>query len=164
MYVSVNAFTQACLSFTSQNVGVGNYKRVDRILGQCIGIALVLGTTLGSAMYFMGETLLHLYSTDPVVVQYGLEKMAIVCIPYGLLGVMDVIVWMAFPCAELVTMLLTLTGVCLFRVFWIFVVFPMNRTLMNLYISYPVSWILTILMQGICFWLIRRKKMRASLA
>lgn len=165
LYVSVNAFTQACLSFTSQNVGVGNNKRVDKILGECISIVLVLGTVLGSGMYFMGERLLHLYSTDPAVVQYGLEKMAIICIPYGLLGVMDVIPGCLRGMGNsLSTMLLTLTGVCLFRVFWVFVIFPMDRTLTNLYISYPVSWMLTILMQGTCFWVIRRKKMRASLS
>ncbi len=165
LYVTVNAFTQACLSFTSQNMGVGNYRRVDKTLVECMSIVLVLGTVLGSGMYFMGETLLRLYSTELPVIQYGLEKMAIVCIPYGLLGIMDVIPGCLRGMGHSVsTMLVTLTGVCLFRVFWVYVVFPMDRTLTSLYISYPVSWILTILMQGTCFLLIKRKRPKTSLS
>ena len=32
LYVTVNAVTQACMSFTSQNYGVGKWKRMDRVL------------------------------------------------------------------------------------------------------------------------------------
>lgn len=35
LYASVNAVTQACMSFTSQNYGVGKYKRMDRVLLDC---------------------------------------------------------------------------------------------------------------------------------
>ena len=47
LYVSVNAVTQACMSFTSQNYSVGKQKRMDRVLLDCIllstGVAAVLG-------------------------------------------------------------------------------------------------------------------------
>ena len=47
LYVSVNAVTQACMSFTSQNYSVGKQKRMDRVLADCMilsaGAALVLG-------------------------------------------------------------------------------------------------------------------------
>ena len=36
LYVTVNAVTQACMSFTSQNYGVGKWKRMDRVLIDCL--------------------------------------------------------------------------------------------------------------------------------
>ena len=36
LYVSINSVTQACMSFTSQNFGVGKYKRMDRVLIDCM--------------------------------------------------------------------------------------------------------------------------------
>ncbi len=159
LYVTVNSFTQTCLSFTSQNAGVGNYKRVDRILLVCASIVVVLGTLFGNGLYRMSGLLLQIYSTDPVVIRYAMEKMAIICIPYALLGLMDLIPGSLRGMGySTVPMLINLGGTCLFRVIWVAWIFPLDRTLFNLYISYPISWILTILLQGTCYLVIRKKR------
>ncbi len=41
LYASVNSVTQACMSFTSQNYGVGKFKRMDRVLIDCALISVV---------------------------------------------------------------------------------------------------------------------------
>ena len=41
LYVTVNAVTQACMSFTSQNYGVGKWKRMDRVLIDCLILSFV---------------------------------------------------------------------------------------------------------------------------
>mgnify|MGYP007082990683 CR=1 FL=1 len=58
---------------------------------------------------------------------------------------------------SVVPMLVSLTGACLFRVVWIFSVFAMHRTVTTLYLSYPVSWIITFTAHIICYIVIRRR-------
>ena len=47
-----------------------------------------------------------------------------------------------------IPMFVSITGVCLFRIFWVYVVLPYNRTLTTLICSYPVSWIMIIAVNG----------------
>ena len=54
-------------------------------------------------------------------------------------------------------MIVSLTGACGFRVFWIFTIFAVNRTLEVLYLSYPVSWVITVAAHVICFFICRRR-------
>lgn len=158
LYMAVNAVTQTCLNFTSQNYGVGNFKRIDRVVVMCVAMDLVVGTILGVLSCVFGQELLGIYSTDPTVIAYGMENIIVICLPYALCGVMDTL-----PGAirgmnySTVPMFITLTGVCLFRIFWIYTIFPMHRTLTNLFISFPVSWVITIIMQSVCFMIVRSK-------
>ena len=61
LYVSVNSFTQACMSFTSQNYGVKKLKRMDRVLIDCMILSVVVTLILGSSVYIFGPELLHIY-------------------------------------------------------------------------------------------------------
>jgi len=161
LYVTVNAVTQTCLCFTGQNIGVGNYRRADRILAECVGIVVVLGSVLGVSIYLGGGFLLQAYTTDPRVIAHGLERLQVTCIPYFLAGMMDLL-----PSAlrarghSIAPMLVSLSGVCLFRIFWILCIFPNWRTLLCLYISYPVSWFLTMSIHWLCFYRVRRGEKR----
>ena len=49
LYVTVNAVTQACMSFTSQNYGVGKWKRMDRVLIDCLILSFVAMMILGNS-------------------------------------------------------------------------------------------------------------------
>ena len=158
LYVSVNSISQTALSFTSQNMGAGKYKRVDRVVVQCIltvcGVALVLGGT----GYFFGGEILRLYSPDPQVIAFGMERLAIMMLPYAFCGIMD-----AMPgcirgigCSIMPTVI-SLMGICLFRILWISTIFQRYHTLNVLYLSYPVSWILTSSVQIICYLIMRKR-------
>ena len=65
LYVSINSVTQACMSFTSQNFGVGKYKRMDRVLIDCmilsVGAALVLGCGAYFFFFFRSGNITDLY-------------------------------------------------------------------------------------------------------
>src|SRR5699024_11602121 len=56
-----DAFAQAALSFTGQNVGAGQTKRVNRILPLCAALVLGVGLALGSGAYLLGNQLLGIY-------------------------------------------------------------------------------------------------------
>ncbi len=158
VYTSMNAVYQTALSFTSQNFGARNYKRITKILLYCQGLVTVVGLTMGLGAAFAGKTLLGIYSSDPDVIQYGLNRLWIICGPYFLCGIMDVMVGglRGIGCS-LIPMFVSLTGACAFRVLWIFTVFAENRTLRTLYLSYPASWTLTLLAHIVCYLLIRRR-------
>jgi len=158
VYVSMNAFHQTCVSFTSQNYGAGKINRVPKILIYCLLCVTVTGLILGNGAYLLGKSLLSIYNTDPAVISYGVERMMYVCIPYFLCGIMDTLVGgirgMGY---SVVPMIFSLLGACLFRVIWIFTVFAGNRTLPTLYISYPVSWALTLTAHLITYIIVYRK-------
>ena len=158
LYVSVNSFTQACMSFTSQNYGVKKLKRMDRVLIDCMILSVVVTLILGSSVYVFGPELLHIYSDQADVIQYGMEIFSYTTVTYFLCGLMDL-----FPGAlrgmgySTVPMILSIIGTVGVRLIWIYGLFPSHRSLTFLFLSYPVSWIATIIMQVICFWFVRKK-------
>ena len=158
LYASVNAVTQACMSFTSQNYGVGKYKRMDRVLLDCGILSFVIALVLGCGSYIFGGEILKIYTEDAEVIRCGVEILSITTVPYFLCGIMDL-----FPGAlrgmghSGVPMILSIIGTVGTRILWIFWVFPQHRSLYTLFISYPASWAITIAMQVVCFVLVRRK-------
>ncbi len=158
LYVSVNSITQACMSFTSQNYGVGKHKRMDRVLLDCLILSVVVSGVLGGSAYLFGPQLLTIYTKDPQVIACGVEILLYTTVTYFLCGIMDL-----FPGAlrgmghSAVPMILSVIGTVGMRVFWIYLIFPAHRSLSILFISYPASWIFTIVMQVICFFLVRKK-------
>ncbi len=158
LYVSVNAVTQACMSFTSQNYSVGKTKRMDRVLADCMILSAGAAAVLGVGAYVFGSQILRIYTSDAEVIKCGLEILSITTVPYFLCGIMDLI-----PGAlrgmghSAVPMVLSVIGTVGTRVLWIYVFFPQHRSLHFLFISYPGSWIATILMQGVCFYFVRRQ-------
>ena len=157
LYMSINSVTQACMSFTSQNYGVGKYKRMDRVLLDCLILSVSMALLLGCGAYIFGTQILQIYTDDAQVVQCGLEILSITTVPYFLCGIMDL-----FPGAlrgmgySAVPMILSIIGTVGTRILWIFVFFPQYRSLYFLFISYPGSWLATIVMQVICFIVVRR--------
>lgn len=157
LYASVNAVTQACMSFTSQNYGVGKYKRMDRVLLDCGILSFVIALVLGCGSYMCGGEILKVYTEDPEVIRCGVEILSITTVPYFLCGIMDL-----FPGAlrgmghSGVPMILSIIGTVGTRIVWIFWIFPQHRSLYTLFISYPASWFITIVLQVVCFVFVRR--------
>lgn len=158
LYASVNAVTQACMSFTSQNYGVGKYKRMDRVLINCLILSVVISGVLGCGSYAFGTEILKVYTEDPKVIQCGLEILSMTTVTYFLCGIMDL-----FPGAlrgmgrSGVPMILSIIGTVGTRIVWIFMLFPQHRSLEFLFVSYPASWLFTIVMQVICFYFVRKQ-------
>lgn len=163
VYTSMNAFHQTAISFTGQNYGARNYKRIGRILLICQLLVIAVGLLFGNAAYLLGDKLLLLYSSEPEVITYGLLRMSIICTTYCLCGMMDVMVGSLRGMGySVMPMLVSLTGACLFRILWIYTVFREIPTLQCLYWSYPVSWGLTFLAHLLCFVVVYRKLLKTE--
>ena len=158
LYASINSVTQACMSFTSQNYGVRKFRRMDKVLIDCAILSVGVSLVFGCGAYIFGDKVLMIYTNSEDVIKCGVEILSITTVPYFLCGIMDL-----FPGAlrgmgySLVPMILSVIGTVGMRIFWIFVIFPSHRTLYDLFISYPASWTATIIMQVICFLIVRRK-------
>ena len=158
VYTSMNAVYQTSLSFTSQNMGACNFKRVDRVLLECLALVTVIGLVLGNGAYLLGRPLLGIYTSEAEVVVYGLYRMRMVCIPYFLCGVMDVLAGSIRGMGySILPMLVSLTGACLLRIVWVMTIFQLYRTQMSLYVSYPISWGLTALAHLVCYLVVRKR-------
>lgn len=157
IYTSMNALYQTALSFTSQNMGARKYDRIGQILGRALATVGIVGFSLGMIALLAGDVLLGIYTTDPEVIRYGLIRMSVICPTYFLCGMMDVccgsIRGMGY---SILPTIVSLTGACALRVVWIFTLFQWDHTLLNLYISYPVSWGLTAAAHLACYFYARR--------
>ena len=158
LYVSVNSITQACMSFTSQNYGVRKFKRMDKVLLECLGLTVIVALVLGGGSYLFGAELMHIYTKSTKVIECGVDIMLYTTVTYFLCGIMDLLPGALRGMGQsTVPMILSVIGTVGTRIVWIYVIFPCHRSLDFLFISYPVSWLLTIVMQVICFYFVRKK-------
>ena len=158
IYTGMNAFAQAAVTFTSQNVGARRYDNLDRVMRNCLLCAVVVGLVLGGGAFLTGESLLHFYSTDETVVAAGLARMKVICTSYFLCGIMDTLA----SCLRgrgysVLPMIVSLVGSCLLRLVWIATIFQLFRSTTTLYISYPISWLLTASVHLTCLLVVRHK-------
>lgn len=164
IYVCMNAFYHAALSFTSQNMGAKQYENIRKINKYCLYYVLLFGGVLGVGAYLSAGTLLQIYTTDAEVVQIGIIRMAILCAPYFLCGIMDVMVGSLRGLGHsLIPMIVSLIGVCGMRLIWVYTLFRMNMNLGLLYASYPISWILTFAVLFVSFQVLYRKEIKPLL-
>ena len=151
IYATVNSFHQTAVNFIGQNTGAGQFKRVYRTLWICLRCVFAIGLAAGGAAYYFGPELLSIYITDSAeAISYGMLRLQIMCMTYFLCGMMDVSTGALRGMGSSVTpMIISILGVCGIRIGWIYTVFrlPAFHTPQWLYISYPVSWLITFLCQ-----------------
>ena len=158
VWTAMDAFTQSTLSFTGQNYGAKKFHRITKVVWYNLGLVTVVGLVLGIGAYLVGPWVLQVYSSDPEVIAYGLERMLLVCTPYALCGVMNVLVGaMRGLGSSLTPMVVSIFGVCVLRVVWIYTVFPLDPSFAMLFLSYPVTWAVTAAIEVVCFFVIRKK-------
>ncbi len=160
VYVAMNAFHQAAISFTGQNIGAAKYERVNRILYVAEGCVIVVGLALGNLAVLFGRPLLSLYTNSAQVIDAGMIRLRIICSVYALCGMMDVMVGSLRGMGYAVLpMIVSLIGACGLRLIWIFTFFRMEmfHTRASLYLTYPASWLITFFAHVVCFVIVRRR-------
>lgn len=146
-YVAMNSFQQTSLNFCGQNYGAGDLKRVKKVNNTCLLTVSAVGLFTGCLIYFFGRPLLGIYIHDSAsAINFGMERMKYILIPYFLCGIMDVVTGsMRGIGSSVIPMVITIVGVCVMRIVWIYTVFsmPQYHSFAGLMISYPISWFLT---------------------
>ena len=129
--------------------------------GLCILYAVITGIITGVGMNLFARPLLSLYITDSEeAISIGVARMAITVLPYFLFGMQDVVTGILRGMgASFLSMIITVLGICGIRILWIYTIFriPAYHTQQCLYISYPLSWVLTFIVQMIAFIVVFHK-------
>ncbi len=171
VYTAMNSVYQGAITFTSQNVGARKPHRVKRILYSCLGIVFSIGVVFSSVIYFCRVPLLGLYgvktggegSLAALAYATAVTRFKYICCTYFLCGVMDVGSGVLRGLGKSFTaMTISLVGACLLRIVWVWTVFPAYLTLDSIYISYPISWLLTFLAAFIVIQVTLRKMRKES--
>lgn len=163
VYMAMNTFYQATISFTSQNFGAKEYKRIYKILAAGEIYVIATGVILGNLAVFFGESLLRMYSSNAEVIVAGMARLRIICTIYALCGIMDVLVGALRGIGySVIPMIVSLVGACGLRLVWIATVFqiPQYHSLTTVYLSYPITWTITLTVHAVTFALAARKVLR----
>ncbi len=160
LYVSMNAFYQATISFTGQNMGAGRYERINRIMYTALGCVIAVGLVMGNVMLYFGENLLSLYTNSAEVVVAGMNRCRVMMTTYFLCGMQEVIVGsMRGMGYSVMPMIVSIVGICGLRILYLATLFQWEplHNLMSLYLTYPISWVITFVTLLFCFIHVRWK-------
>lgn len=160
VYFSMNAFHHATLSFTSQNMGAKKYDRLGKILKNGLCLAILFGAGFGGTVILFGRNLLSIYTNDSAAISAGMTRLYIITGTYTLCGIMDVMVGAIRGIGYTVLpTIVSLIGACALRLVWLATVFriPKFHTINTVYLSYPITWLVTIIAHVICYIIIRKK-------
>lgn len=149
IYVAQNAFYQATLTFTGQNVGARKYERIGLVMRWGFLFSMIAWLVTGVILLLLGEGLIGLYlPNNPEAIAPGMEKLLVLATTYFLCGLNEVVVGASRGMgASLSPMLASIVGICGIRSLWVLVVFPLHPTVALLHAAYPISWALTFLIQ-----------------
>ena len=160
VYMAMNSFYQATLSFMSQNFGAGEYKRLNKILACGELCVVAVGLVLGNAAVLFGNQLLSIYSDSPEVIAAGMVRLHYISKVYFLCGIMDVLVGALRGIGySVLPMVVSLLGACGLRLLWIATVFqiPQFHKVEVVYLSYAITWIITAGVHFLCYVIVRKR-------
>ena len=160
VYMGMNAFHQAAVSFTGQNVGAGKKERIGKILITAQGCVIAVGLIMGIGALLLGNPLLSIYSSDTLVIAAGMRRLYIISATYALCGIMDVFVGVLRGMGySVMPMIVSLVGACGLRILWLDTVFkiPEYHTIEVVYLSYPITWLITLCVHFICYIVVKQK-------
>ena len=144
IYTSMNAFHQAAITFTSTNIGAGKNSRIRRTMGACTALVTAVGLGMGMLVVAFAAPLLGVYSPEADVIAAGLTRLRVIASTYFICGLMEVFCGVLRGMGQaIVPMIVSILGACVFRTVWIYTILLKFPSLTTLYISYPISWIIT---------------------
>lgn len=161
VYIAMNAFFHTTLTFVGQNYGAHDFKRIRRGFAAGILTTFVVGVLVGVTVVSLDKLLIGFYTDAPDVMAIGCHRMKYICLTYFLCGIMEVGTG-ALRGIGVATraMIVSILGVCGVRLVTVLLCAPYKEVadLIPLYISYPVSWIITAAMHISMFLFILKKR------
>lgn len=163
VYQIESALYSTCVSFSGQCYGAREYKRIDKLVLWstliCIGCYVVMGVVCT----FFAQPLVALFNSNPEVIEVGIVLLLLQVWGYIIYAPSEMFLGCLRGMKQaIVPTLLNLLGVCLPRLLWIWFVFPYNRTILMLYLCYPISWLISTVLQG-AYYIIYRKKLNRKM-
>ena len=146
VYISMNSFAQATLTFAGQNMGAHKFDRIKRLIVISEASVVVVGLVLGFAVLFFGRPVLGIYSESPEVIDAGMLRLTVILSTYFTCGMMDSMGGVIRGVGHsILPMIITLVGACGLRIVYLATFFQIPRfhTYQSIFYSYPISWVVT---------------------
>ena len=164
LYCPSDAVMQAATTAVSQNVGAQEYERSRSVARWSMVLVVVLTGILTVPAVVFRRQVLGLYTSSGAELQAAFTRMMIVCLTYSLDGTMAAMSGVNRGLGySMLSAAVTFVGACVFRIIWVYTVFASVGTLESLYVSYPISWILSTAAHIVCYYIIRKKPFKATL-
>jgi len=158
IYTCTNAVAQTAMTFTSQNMGAKKYVNIRKIYFMCMGFVLVISVCFGAVGLLFPEQIIGIFTTEAEVIEMGKHRLFIMMTTYFICSIMDVSGCQIRGMGKSIEpMIITLLGACGIRVLWLYTGFPLKKELWNLYLSYPISWLITFIALFICFFVFEKR-------
>lgn len=160
--ISGNSIAHACMSFVSQNYGAKNVKRIKKVIFLSIFVVLAMQSFLGMVAFLFAKPLCSIFAQTEGALEFAAVRLRLMCCSFGLCGCMEIVSYALRAVGKSITsMLISLFFVCVFRVIWIKTFYLSNPTFLMIFISYPVSWLLCLIVDIIVIARVM-SKLRAS--
>ncbi len=168
VYMCLYSFNQSAVTFIGQNQGARKFDRVRKSLWICLALVSVVGIVGGSLVNFFGPQLLTLFSISKaestVAFSHAMIRLSLISLPYFLCGIMDVTTGaLRGMGSSAVPMVISILGICAFRILWNYTAFKFYPTPECLYLSFPISWAITFFCQFAAFFIVYKKHKAADL-
>ena len=158
VYYIAAAFTQAAVTFTSQNFGAGDYVRCRKVfsVSMCAGTFFTGLACIACAVW--KTELLSLYTVNPEVLQYAEVRMIHAVAFLWMTNIYEVTggCLRGMGHSTLPTVIILL-GCCVLRIIWVYTIFAVYQDFAVLMDVYPVSWLITSIATLTAYYIIRRK-------
>lgn len=154
----MNAYYNAAITFTGQNMGAKKYDRIDKIAKICTILVFATWIVVGGLTMLFSRPLLSIFTSDSEVIRLGIIRINVLMSLYFTCGIMNVYPGLSRGMGfSMLPMLCTLVGACLMRIVWLVTVFAWFPTVFMLFICYPVTWALAGIGQVLIFFYARKK-------
>lgn len=163
MYIAMNSIYHVTITFVGQNVGAGKYKNIRRLTMYSSLIVVAVGVISGALFLLFRYPLINLYVSSEEAVGAALTRLWMIATTYFLCGLMDVFCGTLRAMGRSVTaMVISLCGACGLRIVWLQTVFKMFPSPETVYISYPITWIITCICELIFILIVARKLVKKA--
>lgn len=162
IYIAMNAFYHTALTFVGQHVGAKKFDRVKKVVIYCCLFEIITGLILGYAAFAFKRPLLRIYiPNDEAAVGFGVMRMTVICTTYFICGLQETLTGCLRGLGSSISpMVISMLGACGFRIVWIYTLFQIWHTPTMLFISYPASWLVTVIAQLVAYFIIKKRLMK----
>lgn len=149
----VSSFSMALTTFAGQNFGAGRLDRVKRGTAVTLLMGIVYTILTGVLLLAFDDQIMSLFVRDAEVIAYGKRAMIYFCPFYSLLSVMHGLAGAIRGTGKTVQpMAVFLISLCVFRILWLKLALPMFSTIDGIYMVYPISWALGMVLMALYAW------------
>lgn len=166
VYTCMNSVAQANVAFISANYGAKKVENVKKCITSSLVLVLLVNLIIGGIIMIFHKGLIEIYVQNEESIKAATERLTIFVVVYFLCGFMDVMAQSIRGIGYSTTpAIISLIGSCLLRIVYIYTIFtiPQYHNLVSLSISYPISWLITLLAHTTFFLLIRKRAYKKCL-